>query len=204
MNKQDLINFTNNLIPIFESGKIKAPVHFSLGNEDQLIEIFKKIKKTDTVLSTWRSHYHALLHGVSPIKLKKEILLGNSITLCFPENNFITSAIVGGIAPIAVGIALGNKLQNTDKKVWCFLGDMASEMGIVHEAKKYAINFNLPVTFITEINNLSVDTPVYTSWGYAENKSITNHIIYDEKNKSITYTYERTLPHMGSGKWIRF
>ena len=48
-------------LSIYEKGKIRAPIHLSGNNENQLIKIFKKVKKQDWVFSTWRSHYHALL-----------------------------------------------------------------------------------------------------------------------------------------------
>ena len=69
MNKKDLIDFEKRVQDVYESGKIKAPVHLSGNNEDQLIKIFKKIHKDDWVFSSWRNHYHALLHGFNPEKL---------------------------------------------------------------------------------------------------------------------------------------
>ena len=62
--KEFLVSFSNEIKEIYELGKIRAPIHLSGNNEDQLINIFKKIKKSDWVFSTWRSHYHALLHGI--------------------------------------------------------------------------------------------------------------------------------------------
>ncbi|MEK7766161.1 MAG: insulinase family protein, partial [bacterium] len=50
----------------FLEGRIRAPIHLSGGNEDQLIEVFSSVRPDDWVLSTWRSHYHALLHGIDP------------------------------------------------------------------------------------------------------------------------------------------
>ena len=64
LNKNELIEFEQEIKKIYESGKIKAPIHLSGNNEDQLIKIFKKIKKNDWVFSTWRNHYHALLKGI--------------------------------------------------------------------------------------------------------------------------------------------
>ena len=55
------------------SGKIKAPIHLSGNNENELIKIFKKVnKKNDWVLSTWRNHYHALLKGIPRKWLKNQ------------------------------------------------------------------------------------------------------------------------------------
>ena len=64
--KQDLIDFEEHIVSLWEGGKIKALVHLPPGNEEQLIEIFSVIDKDDYVFSTWRSHYHALLHGLTP------------------------------------------------------------------------------------------------------------------------------------------
>ena len=58
----------------FNQGKIRAPVHLYQGNEDKIIEIFKKINKQDWVFCSWRSHYQCLLKGVPKEKVKDEIL----------------------------------------------------------------------------------------------------------------------------------
>ena len=64
MNKKDLINFEEEIASLFNQGKIRAPVHLYHGNEDKIIEIFKKINKQDWVFCSWRSHYQCLLKGV--------------------------------------------------------------------------------------------------------------------------------------------
>ena len=61
LNNNDLIEFEKDIKQIYEKGLIKAPIHLSGNNEKQLIKIFKNIKTTDWVFSTWRNHYHALL-----------------------------------------------------------------------------------------------------------------------------------------------
>jgi pyruvate dehydrogenase E1 component alpha subunit len=177
MNKKQLIEFEKDIASIFEQGKIKAPIHLHGGNESELIKIFKNIKPTDWVLSTHRSHYHALLKGVPPELVKVEILKGHSITLNFQRYKFLTSAIVGGILPIAVGLAMAGE------KVWVFVGDMASETGMFHECVKYATGHKLPITFVVEDNGFSVDTPTEKVW---------------------RYSYQRTFPHQGSGVYVLF
>ena len=107
--KQELIDFEDNVAKLWEEGKIKAPVHLSFGNEDYLIKYFTQISLDDWVFTTWRNHYHSLLHGVSKEELQKSILAGNSISFQSPKHHIYTSAIVGGILPIAVGTALGLK-----------------------------------------------------------------------------------------------
>src|SRR3990172_9391205 len=169
MNKADLIRFEREVADRFERKQIPGPIHLSGGDEDQLIEIFKYIKPTDWVFSTWRSHYHALLHGVPEDKVMSEIMAGRSMNLMFPEYNFFTSAIVGGGLPIAVGVAYAIKQRlpkgewtycitevgentefsiMTDQKVWCFICDMTATTGIFYESDRFSIHQDLPIKFL--------------------------------------------------------
>lgn len=193
LTKEQLIQFENEIADVFEKGMILAPVHLSRGNEDQLIDIFKNIRDDDWVFSTHRNHYHALLHGVPLDRIRSQILNRNSITLNSIENKFLTSAIVGGVIPIALGAAFACKLNGSTRRVWVFVGDMAAEMGGFDEAVKYATGHDLPITFIIEDNGKSVNTPTQETWG-RENGD----------NKTIYYSYEAGLPHQGIGKWVTF
>lgn len=194
--KNDLILFEKKIKEIYEKGHIKAPIHLSGNNEDYLIRFFKKIKKNDWVFSTWRNHYHALLHGVCPKWLKNEIMLGRSMGIINKKKNFFSSAIVGGILPIALGVALSIRLNKKKQKVWVFVGDMTFETGVFYETYKYAKNFNLPIHFIIEDNGLSTNTPTAKAWGKVSKV---------KKNKFISYyKYKRNYPHHGTGSWILF
>src|SRR5258708_10240064 len=95
------------------------------------------IDKRHWLLCGCRSHYHCLLKGVPPAELKAAILAGHSVSLCFPKYNILCSGIVGGIAPIAVGLAWAIKRRGYDRRVHCFLGDMSAITGIGHEAVTY-------------------------------------------------------------------
>lgn len=193
LTKDELISFEKDIEKYWEEGKIHSPVHFCGGNEEPLIEIFKDIKEEDWVFSTHRAHYHFLLKGAAREWLKNEILNNRSIHLNSRKLKIFTSAIVGGILPIALGTALAIKMKGSKEKVWCFVGDMAAEMGAFHECEKYARRNNLPITFIIEDNGLSVDTPTQKTWGE-----------WDANNKTIRYKYTRVYPHYGCGKWVIF
>lgn len=193
LNKSELQAFTNKIKDLFNEVKIRSPIHLSLGNEDELIEIFKEVKESDWCFSTHRSHYHALLKGIPSDWLKNEILENRSIHINNKDYKFFSSAIVGGICPIALGVALGIKLKGKNEKVWCFCGDMAARTGIFYESVRYAEGFDLPITYIVEDNHYSVNTPTEETWGYGS------------KNGKIRYyEYERRLPHSGTGKWLKF
>ena len=115
MNKKDLILFEEEIATLFNSGKIRAPVHLYKGNEEKIINVFKNIKKNDWVFCSWRSHYQCLLKGVPAKEVKDEILDGRSISLCFPKYKIFSSALVGGVLPIAVGTAMS--IEYKKKKI---------------------------------------------------------------------------------------
>jgi pyruvate dehydrogenase E1 component alpha subunit len=192
--KQDLIDFERKMADFWEVGKVRGPIHLSGGNEDQLIEIGKRIKSSDWVFSTWRSHYHALIKGVCPVWLEEEILAGRSITIVSKEDKFYSSAIVGAIIPIAVGVAMANKRDGNDDIVWCFIGDMAFETGGFMENYKYAKNFDLPIRFVVEDNGVSTNTPTVETW----------KVKSEVPNDVIWYEYDKVWPHYGTGKWVIF
>ncbi len=199
LKKKNLIDFENNIISLFNNSKIKAPIHLHSNNEENLIKIFKKINKDDWVFSSWRSHYHCLLKGVPEKILTKEILKGNSISLCFPKYKIYSSAIVGGSLPIATGLALSIKKKKLKNKVYVFLGEMTSETGIAHECIKYSINKKLPIHFIIEDNEKSVCTDTRKAWSMKK-------LTYEKKNSRFVtyYKYKLKFPHAGTGKRIQF
>jgi len=202
LTKQELVEFEKEIAELYNKGEIKAPVHLVDNNEEQLIQIFKdNYKDGDVILSTWRSHLHWLLSGRSKEELKKQILEGYSMSVF--DKNFITSSIVAGIAPIAVGIAMGLKLKNSKNKVLCFLGDMTSLTGIATESIRFSCGFQLPIIFIIENNHYSVNANTLNSWG-CENCKNKCDLFNIYKKNVIMYEYNRQYPHSGSTKYVMF
>ena len=199
MNKKKLIKFEEKIAELFNAGKIRAPVHLYHGNENKIIKIFRNIKPNDWVFCTWRSHYQCLLKGVPEEDIKREIISGRSISLCFPKYNIYSSAMVGGSIPISVGTAMSLKRKNSKSKVYCFMGEMTSETGIAHECVKYSRNFNLPIHFVVEDNEKSVCTDTRKVWNV---KKLSYEGFAD---KYVTYYhYKLKYPHAGAGKRVQF
>lgn len=210
MTREDLIAFEAEVAEAFNAGRIRAPVHLSGGNEDQLIQFFEEheIGPEDWCCTTWRSHYHCLLKGVPRERLMADILAGKSITLNYPEHRVISSAIVGGVIPIALGIAWaikrdqthrGNYIQRGDfvlpptNRVFVFVGDMTARGGMFHECVQYANGHGLPIKFVVEDNGISVCTPTAETWGL-ENLG----------GKVHNYSYKLPWPHSGAGHRVQF
>jgi len=196
---QDLIAFEEDIAREFNEAKIRAPVHLYSGNEEAIIKIFGQVKPDDWVLCSWRSHYQCLLKGVPRDQLKAEIMAGRSISLCFPEYRVLSSAIVTGVLPIAVGVALAIQRNGGSNKVHCFMGEMTAETGVAHECMKYARQWNLPVHWIIEDNGKSVCTDTRQTW----NVSALSHEVGGDPHVTY-YTYESKYPHAGAGQRVQF
>lgn len=199
MTAEELISFEAEIAEAFNAAEIRAPVHLYSGNETQMIEIFRDVKPEDWVMCSWRSHYQCLLKGVPREQVKAEILAGRSISLCFPEQRVVSSAIVGGILPIAVGVALGIKRQGSAARVHCFMGEMTAETGVAHECVKYSANHQLPIRFIVEDNSKSVCTDTRETW----NQPV---LTWEEAKHPLVvyYQYQTKYPHAGAGVRVQF
>ena len=115
----------------------------------------------------------------------------------YPEFKIYTSAIVAGTVPIALGTALGLKRKKSKDHVFLFIGDMTSETGFAYEAHKYAVNFDLPITFVIENNKKSVCTDTLKSWSQ-------KNLYLEGKEKVIVYNYDLPWPHAGAGVRVQF
>ena len=159
---------------------------------ENLIKIFKKYKitKEDWIFCTWRNSWHWLLSGRNEDDLIWQIQHYGGMHIY--DSHFFTSAIVGGIAPIATGVALALKLKKSKRRVFCFVGDMSATTGIFSESVRYSTGHDLPIIYIVEDNKLSVITKTQDAWGKKK------------KNKVIRYNYKRVYPHSGTGTWVIF
>jgi len=202
LTKEELIEFENDIADCFNSAMIKAPVHLYNGNEEQIIDVFKKHKigKEDWVLCSWRSHYQCLLKGVPPKQLKEAILEGRSISLSFKEHKILCSGIVTGQLSVSLGIAIDIKRRGGKNKVYCFMGEMTSETGAAHECIKYARNHKLPIHFIIEDNGKSVCTDTRATWNM---EKLTYEGINDDYVTYYKYKLDK-YPHAGAGIRVQF
>lgn len=195
MTAQELIDFEADIAQRFNNAEIPYPIHLSKGNEQPLIEIFKDFHQGDWVFNSWRSHLHALLVGVPPEKVREAIIKGRSMTLCWPEHHMFCSAIVGGVIPIAMGVAWQIKHRGGSERVYLFVGDMTSQTGMALECYNYAKYHELPLIWIVEDNNKSVCTNTRETlggfqcldWDYYYQWDLSEH-----------------YPHAGAGKRVQF
>ena len=196
---EQLVAFEDKVAGLFNEAKIRAPVHLYSGNESQMIDVFRDVQPQDWVFCSWRSHYQCLLKGVPEDEVLAEIMAGHSISLCFPQHRIYSSAIVGGVLPIAVGAAMAIQRRGESAAVHCFLGEMTAETGIAHESMKYARNHGLPIRFIVEDNGKSVCTDTREAWRQPV-------LSFEGRQDAQVhyYRYETRYPHAGAGQRVQF
>lgn len=181
MTAADLIAFEDRIRAHWQAGELPCLLHLCGGNEEQLLEIFSRIRPGDWILSTHRNHYHALLAGIPAEQLEADILAGHSMFTFSKEHNFLSSSVLAGTCAIAAGLAWtlkhapevalagrpgtppprspGREARDPAPHVYCFLGDGAEEEGHFYEAALFVESHGLPCTFIIEDNDRSVDSP---------------------------------------------
>ena len=154
----------------YSEGKMRCPVHLSIGQELIPALFAAHIRITDFAVSTHRGHAHYLAKGGDLNAMIAEIYgkatgcakgKGGSMHLVDLNVNFVgTSAIVGNSIPLGVGLGLSVHLKKTDQISCVFLGDGAVEEGVFYESVNFAAVRKLPVLFICENNLYSVYSPL--------------------------------------------
>lgn len=206
--RESLIAFELQIREDFKAGRLPFLVHFCGGNEGQLLDLFhSSVRPGDWIFSTHRAHYHYLLAGGDPDKLRGMIHAGKSMFIYDRALNFLTSSVLGGMAAIAAGVAweiregFCHEGQNEHPAhmahVHCFLGDGAEDNGHLYEAALFVHAHSLPCTFHIEDNGFSVDAPL------SERTRNKRHVWPACVRR---YEYKRTYPHAGPGlkEMIRF
>jgi pyruvate dehydrogenase E1 component alpha subunit len=126
------------------------------------------LQPEDALVSTYREHGHALARGVSARKIMAEMYgkqegcsrgRGGSMHLFDAATRFYGgNAIVGGGLPLAVGLALADKIQRRQRVTACFFGEGAVAEGEFHESMNLAALWRLPVLFCCENNQYAMGT----------------------------------------------
>jgi pyruvate dehydrogenase E1 component alpha subunit len=145
-----------------EQGKLIGMQILAFGQEAVAVGMVKALEDNDVIVSNHRSHGHLLAKGTDPKYLMAEIMAkatgvnkGKSGTLhmAVPEvNALMTTTIVGGGPPLAVGAAFAQQYRGTSDMTVVFFGDGAAAEGSVHEAMNLAALWKLPVLFVCENN----------------------------------------------------
>jgi pyruvate dehydrogenase E1 component alpha subunit len=155
---------------LYSATRIRGFLHLYVGEEAVATGVLSTLGPEDAVLTTYREHGHALARGVPAESIMAEMFgrqtgcsrgRGGSMHLFDAERRFVGgNAIVGGGIPLAVGMALADKLRGLDRVTACFFGEGAMAEGEFHESLNLAALWRLPVLFVCENNLYAMGTRI--------------------------------------------
>ncbi|WP_295797513.1 pyruvate dehydrogenase (acetyl-transferring) E1 component subunit alpha [uncultured Microbulbifer sp.] len=158
---------------LYGQEKIRGFLHLYIGEEAVAAGSMPELSAEDAVVATYREHGHALLRGISMNAIMAEMYgkregcsggRGGSMHLFDAKTRFYGgNAIVSGGLPLAVGLALADKMQNRQRISVCFFGEGAVAEGEFHESLNLAALWQLPVLFICENNLYAMGTALARS-----------------------------------------
>ena len=155
---------------LYGEGKIRGFLHLYIGEEAVAVGALHALTPEDNIVATYREHGHALVRGMPMERIMAEMYgkregcsrgRGGSMHLFDAKTRlFGGNAIVGGGLPLAVGLALADRMQGVKRVTACFFGDGAMAEGVFHESANLAVLWKLPVLFCCENNLYAMGTAV--------------------------------------------
>ncbi len=153
---------------MYARAKVGGFLHLSIGEEATIVGSARALRESDYLISTYRSHGHALVRGTPPENVMAELFgrtdgcsggRGGSMHMFDLARRFLGGyGIVGGNLPIAAGIALASDYQGTEDVTLCVFGDGASNQGTFGETLNIAALWRLPVVFMVTNNQFGMGT----------------------------------------------
>ncbi|HSR00085.1 MAG TPA: pyruvate dehydrogenase (acetyl-transferring) E1 component subunit alpha [Sphingomicrobium sp.] len=165
--------FEEKCAELYTQEKIRGFLHLYTGEEAVAVGVMQALGPTDAVVATYREHGHALVRGISAREIMAEMFgkqegcshgRGGSMHLFDADARFYGgNAIVAGGIPVAVGLALADKMQGRANATACFFGEGAAAEGEFHECLNLAALWQLPVLFVCENNLYAMGTALERS-----------------------------------------
>jgi pyruvate dehydrogenase E1 component alpha subunit len=162
--------FEEKCAELYSAGRIRGFLHLYIGEEAVAVGIMESLLPDDAVVATYREHGHALARGIPADRLMAEMFgkregcsggRGGSMHVFDAATRFYGgNAIVGGGLPIAVGLALADRMRDRSRVTACFFGDGAVAEGEFHESMNLAVLWKLPVLFVCENNLYAMGTRI--------------------------------------------
>ena len=165
--------FEERCVELYSATKIRGFLHLYIGEEAVAAGVMPQLASDDAVVATYREHGHAILRGVPMRAVMAEMFgkesgcshgRGGSMHLFDAGRRFYGgNAIVGGGIPVAVGLALADRMQGRHRVTACFFGEGAVAEGEFHESANLAALWQLPVLFCCENNLYAMGTALARS-----------------------------------------
>jgi len=165
--------FEERCAELYGEQKIRGFLHLYVGEEANAVGVMEALTEQDAVVATYREHGHALARGLPAAEVMAEMFgkeagssrgRGGSMHVFDAKRRFYGgNAIVGGGLPLAVGLALADKMQGRPNVTCCFFGEGAVAEGAFHESMNLAALWKLPVLFVCENNFYAMGTALARS-----------------------------------------
>ena len=165
--------FEERAAQLYQAEKIRGFLHLYIGEEAVATGVMEVLEPDDAVVATYREHGHALARGMDPGVIMAEMFgkvegcsrgRGGSMHLFDASTRFYGgNAIVGGGLPLAVGLALADKMNHRPRVTAVFFGEGAIAEGEFHESMNLAALWDLPVLFCCENNLYAMGTALERS-----------------------------------------
>jgi pyruvate dehydrogenase E1 component alpha subunit len=153
---------------MYAKAKIGGFLHLAIGEEATIVGGCRALRDDDYLISTYRSHGHALVRGTPPGAVMAELFgreggccrgRGGSMHMFDLQRRFMGGyGIVGGNLPLGAGIALACDYRETDRATLCVFGDGAVNQGTFGETANLAALWQLPIVFMVTNNQFGMGT----------------------------------------------
>jgi pyruvate dehydrogenase E1 component alpha subunit len=139
--------------------------HSGLGHESVGVGVGMALRPDDCVQVSHRSGM-MLAHARGGYSLREAVLsrFGRAPSwsgqIAGRPRTLAVVGLVGSGAPMAVGVAMADRIRQKDTVTVTFFGDGAANEGAVHEAMNLAGAQRLPIVFVLENNGLAISMSV--------------------------------------------
>lgn len=170
---QRIRRFEDRAAELYTAMKIRGFLHLYNGEEAVAVGVMQALQPDDAIVATYREHGQALAAGLPMGEVMAELYgkaegssggRGGSMHIFDAGRRFFGGqAIVAGGLPLAVGLALADRMQQRRRVTVCFFGEGAAAEGEFHEALNLAALWELPVLFLCENNLYAMGTALSRS-----------------------------------------
>lgn len=157
------------IVQLYRLGKVTGGCYTGIGNEATSVGAAMALGEDDVIVPTHRDMGMHLVRGHDVLTIFRQYLKRGTAQTEGKDSGLHLglegSNIVGMIShlahmmPVAVGVALAERIRGRKVAVLTTVGDGASSLGDCHEAMNFAAVHALPVVFLIENNQYAYSTP---------------------------------------------
>ncbi|MFZ0616879.1 MAG: thiamine pyrophosphate-dependent enzyme [Chthoniobacterales bacterium] len=165
--------FEQQAFKYYNQGLMGGFLHLYIGQESVAVGTASLMNGKDEIITAYRDHGHGLAVGMEMNPCMAELFgkgtgcskgKGGSMHFFAPDKHYWGGhGIVGGQAPLGMGLAFALKYKGIKGCAVAFLGDGAVNQGVFSECLNMAALFDLPIVFVIENNGYSMGTSLERS-----------------------------------------